>query len=199
MARPAVGDRAPMLGEPLPLELANATHVIRGRLRDGLSSTDRLADWLGEVRPRLDTPLTDRDLAATSEAHLAMARDLRDCVRELAGAAVDGVQPDPTALSRLNKHVRVVLRWRELSWDDGEPRSRTRVNRSPVLGAICEIAQATVDLFADPHRAEIRRCGAPGCVLYFRKDHPRREWCSTSCGNRVRSARHYRRTKSDPA
>jgi len=25
------------------------------------------------------------------------------------------------------------------------------------------------------------------------KNHPRREWCSAACGNRVRAARHYRR------
>ena len=37
------------------------------------------------------------------------------------------------------------------------------------------------------------RVHAPGCVLYFIKDHPRREWCSTACGNRARAARHYAR------
>jgi predicted RNA-binding Zn ribbon-like protein len=30
-------------------------------------------------------------------------------------------------------------------------------------------------------------------VLYFVKTHPRREWCSVACGNRVRAARHYQR------
>ncbi|HEY0690395.1 MAG TPA: CGNR zinc finger domain-containing protein [Kribbella sp.] len=28
------------------------------------------------------------------------------------------------------------------------------------------------------------------------KDHPRREWCSTTCGNRARAARHYARRTS---
>jgi predicted RNA-binding Zn ribbon-like protein len=45
-----------------------------------------------------------------------------------------------------------------------------------------------------PH--ELKACGGPGCVLYFVRDHPRREWCSEGCGNRARVARHYRRTKS---
>jgi hypothetical protein len=44
-----------------------------------------------------------------------------------------------------------------------------------------------------PDSPRLRACQAPGCVLYFVKDHPRREWCSTACGNRARAARHYRR------
>ncbi len=43
---------------------------------------------------------------------------------------------------------------------------------------------------------ELRACLAPGCVLYFVKDHPRRAWCSTGCGNRVRAARHYARRRT---
>jgi predicted RNA-binding Zn ribbon-like protein len=39
-------------------------------------------------------------------------------------------------------------------------------------------------------------CHAPGCVLYFLKTHPRREWCSVTCGNRVRAARHYERIRA---
>jgi predicted RNA-binding Zn ribbon-like protein len=35
---------------------------------------------------------------------------------------------------------------------------------------------------------------APGCVLLYVSDHPRRQWCSNACGNRARQARHYRRT-----
>ena len=47
-------------------------------------------------------------------------------------------------------------------------------------------------LAADP---ELRACLAPRCVLYFVKDHPRRAWCSTGCGNRERAARHYARNR----
>jgi predicted RNA-binding Zn ribbon-like protein len=43
---------------------------------------------------------------------------------------------------------------------------------------------------------ELRACLAPGCVLYFVKDHPRRAWCSTGCGNRERAARHYARQRA---
>jgi predicted RNA-binding Zn ribbon-like protein len=41
--------------------------------------------------------------------------------------------------------------------------------------------------------AALRACAAPGCMLFYRKDHPRRAWCSPRCSNRVRAARHYAR------
>ncbi|WP_317183827.1 CGNR zinc finger domain-containing protein [Intrasporangium sp.] len=42
----------------------------------------------------------------------------------------------------------------------------------------------------------MRACYGPGCVLYFVREHTRREWCSAGCGNRARVARHYHRTRS---
>ena len=60
--------------------------------------------------------------------------------------------------------------------------------------AVGELAgEAVRFLAADP---ELRACLAPRCVLYFVKDHPRRAWCSTGCGNRERAARHYARQRS---
>ena len=58
---------------------------------------------------------------------------------------------------------------------------------------------AAVRLFTGPERESLRACHAPGCVLYFVKSHPRREWCSVACGNRVRAARHYQRARGHQA
>jgi predicted RNA-binding Zn ribbon-like protein len=52
-----------------------------------------------------------------------------------------------------------------------------------------------VALLGGEDAARLRACYAPGCVLYFIKTHPRREWCSVACGNRVRAARHYQRVR----
>ncbi|WP_225993278.1 CGNR zinc finger domain-containing protein [Actinomadura rudentiformis] len=51
---------------------------------------------------------------------------------------------------------------------------------------------------ANDDRLQLRACLAPGCVLYFLKNHPRREWCTAACGNRARGARHYRRHRRPP-
>ena len=59
--------------------------------------------------------------------------------------------------------------------------------------ALSSITRDAIDLMTGDTRASVRACHAPGCVLYFVKDHPRREWRSTACGNRARAARHYER------
>src|SRR6267154_2201100 len=61
---------------------------------------------------------------------------------------------------------------------------------SGVTTGLAGIAQQAVALLAD-HGDKLRACHAPGCILYFVKSHPRREWCSVACGNRARAARHY--------
>jgi predicted RNA-binding Zn ribbon-like protein len=63
---------------------------------------------------------------------------------------------------------------------------------------LAAFATDAIDLLTGPHRQDLRACGAPGCVLLFLKDHPRREWCSAACGNRARQARHYARTRGGP-
>lgn len=62
-----------------------------------------------------------------------------------------------------------------------------------VARTLATITAEAVELFTGERHSRLRACYAPGCVLYFVKDHPRREWCSAACGNRARAARHYRR------
>ena len=64
---------------------------------------------------------------------------------------------------------------------------------------LAAFAADAIDLLTGPLRDEIRACGAPGCVLLYVRDHPRRQWCSNACGNRARQARHYRRTHAAAA
>jgi predicted RNA-binding Zn ribbon-like protein len=194
MAPTVVDTGAPMLGEPLPLELANTAYAVRGRPQDGLRTPEQLVAWLARVRSRLATPLADQDLHAVDAAQLTLVRDLRDCIRALAKAAVDDLEPEAVIVDRLNRHARAAPRWTELRWHDDHPHAQTCSSAAPVIAAISEIAQASVELFASPQRTRLRTCQAPGCVLYFLKDHPRRQWCSVGCGNRVRAARHYQRT-----
>ena len=86
--------------------------------------------------------------------------------------------------------------WRELAAD----RELTQVARTaatPVSAALAAIADEAVELLTGPDAAALRACTAPGCMLFYRKDHPRRAWCSPRCSNRVRAARHYARRTAD--
>ena len=189
------GGGAPLLGEPLALELANATYAVRGVLQDGLTTPAHLGAWLRDVRSRLSIRLTDAQLVAASQDDLAEARELRDCLRALADAAVRGTRPHHSIVAALNERCRAAPRWRELSWR-GDPVATERSEAPPIRHALAKIADQAVDLFASAEREQIRACPAPGCVLFFLRQHARREWCSDACGNRVRAARHYDRVKT---
>ncbi|MFZ2178424.1 MAG: CGNR zinc finger domain-containing protein [Rhodococcus sp. (in: high G+C Gram-positive bacteria)] len=176
---------APLLGEPLPIELINTTYAVRGRPQEGLCTPEQLATWLRDVKFETDD-VTDSDLAA--------ARELRDATRAIASATVHGEVPDQEAVATLNRYAESPPRWRELRTEP-EFHSVSCTSGTPVAAALAAIAADAVDLFGGPLRHKLRACGGPGCVLYFIKDRPRREWCSHGCGNRGRAARHYARTR----
>lgn len=187
-----VGGGAPLLGERLPIELANTRYAVRGEPQDGLRTTDHLGAWLRDSRARFRTPMSDDDLLGVAAAELTVARQLRDAIHALLSAVVAGSDPPERAVATVNRVARSVARWPQLRW--GElPTIESGTRGRPVAAALAELADGTVDLFAGPHRDLIRACHAPGCVLFFLKDHPRRTWCSEGCGNRARVARFHAR------
>jgi predicted RNA-binding Zn ribbon-like protein len=145
------------------------------------------ADAIGEPRPD----------------ELAEARLLRDSLRRLAAFCTDDPRPaaqSPVdsvdeALVAVNRavtdlpHAQLVIRDGRLHRDRTAPTSPTRV-------AMAELAHDSLDVLTGPGASKLRACQAPTCVLYFVRSLPRREWCSEICGNRARSARHYRRIRA---
>lgn len=204
MTRDEVALSARLLGEPLPVELMNASRVDRSSVQDPLGDDASVAAWLRAVGDRVRSDaggvldLSGLDGAAVHSVAERL-RQLRDALRRLAVEATEDPRPPfgavlPTreeALDTLNALART---WPELAWSTGG--EATRVFRSAgteVELAVSVIAHQAVDLFAGPQRDQLRACLAPGCYLYFLKQHPRREWCSPVCGNRARVARHYHR------
>jgi predicted RNA-binding Zn ribbon-like protein len=191
------GGGAPLLGEPPPIELGNTSYAARGRPKEGLQNAGHLAAWLRDMRPRLAVTLADADLDGVTDSDLQAARELRDVIRSLAAAIVDGREPDPAAVATLNRHASQAPRWRELRTTPG-PHMAVRTAGRPVTAALGWLAEDAVALFAGPLRHELRACHGPGCVLYFVRESPRREWCSPGCGNRARAARHYAKVRQGP-
>lgn len=189
------GGGAPLLGEVLPIELANTRFAVRGEPRDGLTAPSHLSAWLRDNRTRLRTALGDDDILGVAGADLAIARQLRDAVHDVLSAVVAGTAPPDAAVDGINRVARSVPRWPQLRWGD-LPTIENGTRGRPAAAAVAEIADLAVDLFAGPHGEHIRVCRAPGCVLFFLKNHPRRTWCSDGCGNRARVARFHARRLS---
>lgn len=164
----------PILGtEPLAVELANTLY---GR-EDFLRTREQVDQWFAQVgQPAVDA---------------VRARTLRDAVHRLFAAAVEGAAPDPEDVAVVNAFATPTRP--ELRWSADGPAVRhvdTATGGAAVLG---RIASRAIDLLAGP--AVLRRCTAPGCSLFFVRDHPRRRWCNPGCGHRDRQARYYRRKR----
>jgi len=221
-----VGTSAPLLGEPVAVELMNTIWADRSGVHDALADGPAHARaWLAAVGASIglanlsgvrdDLGLVDADTSPDATGR-GVARDLpstfvielmaiRDALRRLAAEATSDPRERARGARELEESVRALntyaagsLTWPELTWDRSQDRpsaqGRTRASEPLSRVVVAVLARAGVAFFADDTaRTGLRACLAPGCVLYFVKQHPRREWCSIACGNRARAARHYQR------
>lgn len=181
--------------QPRAVRLMNTIWADRTGVHDSLESVAHLEVWAEEAGLGRHSDLNEHDLGR--------ARALRDALRRLAADVTADGRPHSVsealsteaALAVLNEfasHCAPTLRHGaqagyEREWlTDG-----TGLQRELNL-----VALEGSEVLAQHAPHELKACGGPGCVLYFVRDHPRREWCSAGCGNRARVARHYRRNKS---
>jgi len=192
---------APLLGQALPIELMNTFWSDRHGVHDSLGSVGDAQRWITLVSPRLDAPARS-NAAPLDDDGLRRLRDLRDAVRRVAAERTGDPREQArspmadlgTAVQTINDSARLaqIRPMLELTEAGGI------VERAETSGAsdallVSAIANEAIELFGPWDDLDLRACLAPGCVLYFIKDHPRREWCSNGCGNRARAARHYAR------
>ncbi|WP_432118522.1 CGNR zinc finger domain-containing protein [Streptomyces sp. bgisy032] len=196
--------REPISGDArLALDLAlTLRHDGSGGVHDDLTDPAGLTAWV-RAHPEV---LPDAARFTADGARLAAVRTLRAAVRALFARAVRPGEPSPAdaaramplpeALRRLNEAAARTPTVPVLDWpEDGGPALR----RQPAGGAgdlTAALAQAVAAFLASPDRDRLRACHAPRCVRYFLKEHPRQEWCTPSCGNRARVARHHRRHRA---
>ena len=147
--------------------------------------------WLAALADRLPV-----DAGATHDARVDDLVALRAAVRAALHAALERRPVPDESLAELNRTSGASPESLQLGRHGPETRYHAQDATDVVLGVI---ASSTIALVGGSQAGDLRACGAPGCVLMFVKDHPRREWCSTACGNRARQARHYARTKPQPA
>jgi predicted RNA-binding Zn ribbon-like protein len=180
----------PMLGEPLPIELVNTLYAGRNKLVDGLAAPDDLVAWLQAHASQFQT-----DVAGATGERVNEFRELREALRVLFRATLKHEGPPAAAVDTLNRMSAAAPAFPQLRWSSaGEPHVTVKYcGDDPAASVLTEVAQSSLQLLGGPDRLRLRACHAPGCVLFFLKDHPRREWCSGACGNRARAARHYQR------
>jgi predicted RNA-binding Zn ribbon-like protein len=189
---------SPIRGEALSLDLMNTWFAVRGRERDGIRSATDLDAWIAELEPRLIAKgAADVAAVAAMDADVVRFTALRDAARGVARAAVDDAAPKMEHVAAINAATESAPRWAvfatagdgiDARWNHTE-----RFGAEPLEQVFAALATDTIELVTGSQRAQLRLCQAPGCPLFYLKDHPRREWCSPACGARVRAARAYRK------
>lgn len=181
--------------EPVPVRLMSTIWADTDGVHDDFQAPADVDDWL-------DALGFDRSGATTTTAEFERARLLRDSVRRLAAhvteddrpAAASAVESVHRAMAAVNATAAELPAVR-LALDDGELHFTADLTVSPVTAHLAAVADEAQHLLGENANV-LRACHAPGCVLYFAKTHPRREWCSIACGNRARAARHYEAVRS---
>jgi|ERR1700742_67047 predicted RNA-binding Zn ribbon-like protein len=184
--------------EPAPVRLMNTIWADTAGVHDELTDVAALHGWLATV-----TDCYSVKSAEPSRDELTDALLLRDSLRRLAAYSTGDVrekaQSPVTEINDAVNAVNALLTDRSctrLSVVGSQLQAVTTPHASPARSALADLGQEAVELLAGPAAVNLRACNAPGCVLYFVKSHPRREWCSEACGNRARAARHYHRVRS---
>jgi len=180
---------APLVGEPLPLDLANTRPQPERGMADAFSTVEGLAQWLVAESDRLPHV---RVVESTRKRVVALRRHVGVALDEV----VRGDRPPRSALDAMNEALRCAPGYPHLSWSAaGAHVEMIRSGDDDAL-LVAALAESAVDYLVSDLAAGTRRCEAPDCELLFSPTHPRRRWCSpTVCGNRTRVARYYERHK----
>lgn len=165
------------------LALVNTWRLTAGGPVDDLASPGSAAAWLAGHGLPVDGP----------DALPGGLADLRTAVRELLAAVAEGRVPPGSAVAAVNAAARADAAAPQLAVREGTPvREWVPARPGSVAAALAALARDAIEVVTGELGALVRPCEAHGCVRYFLREHARRRWCSTTCGDRVRAARHQR-------
>lgn len=168
----------------LALALANTEADV-----DVLATPGELAVWLSANREALGP--ADDEVAL----RLTDFRSLRAAIRDAVSARLRGGSPSADTLRALNEAGAAVPTAPALEDGPGGPVRVERVMASPsrTVRILATIARSAIELLGGPDRDRLRLCPATRCGKAFLATRGRQVWCSPSCGNRMRVARHHAR------
>ncbi|MCH0542297.1 ABATE domain-containing protein [Streptomyces sp. MUM 203J] len=201
MKETAVADATQAVLPPAPgadryrsLDFADTTATLpAGQGYDLLATPGSAMRWLAAQE------LTASDVRLYEVCTLRM-RTLRDHIRAVFAARVDGSAPPEQSLRAVNDALTALPTAPLLAWDG--PRGPHRVQAHPtdqaVNHALATLAADAADLLTGPDGELLAACGSAPCDRFLLRTHGRRHWCSTRCGDRARAARAYARRSRAP-
>jgi len=199
----ARGDTYQFVGKYNCLDFVNTKFTKQGGCRiDPLRGFQELIEWLCAAR-LIDRKHAQRALklwgrgdaaARVFQSGLALREALYSMAEKLSFQ-----RPVPrTSLEAINRTIGKRPGCVLLARSSGRFEEKTRLDLKDPDQLLVPIAQSASDLLCQGDFALVRRCANPACRAFFydtSKNHTRR-WCSIGCGNRMRVAAHYRRSRA---
>lgn len=167
-----------MGGESLAVDLVDTIKLAVDPVRDLLDPPGQHpAFWILHA-PQLPPG------AAVAPPDIPATLRLRSAARAVFTAVLDAVPPPTAEVALINETARRATPVPQL--DREGVTWRPSGDGDLALGAV---ALSVIETVAN-HAHEMRRCARGGCSMLFLSAGARRVWCSDTCGNRVRVARH---------
>ncbi len=168
---------------PLAVDFVNSRIETPAGVIDLLESQEDASAWAEAV--------DDKALTATAViADLSEASHYRDEIRELLEPVVGKRHWSARQVKFLNEHATNFRPY--LEWNDGT--TCRVVDDSNLETFKGEIATSVLQIAGDS-KEKLKMCSAPRCGGFFMAHDTRQRWCTPTCGNRARVARHANRTK----
>jgi len=199
----APGPRFEFSGGALALDYAN---TLGDRQRPETEKLDGYADFVAfaEQAGILDRPQT-KALAARASEHgeaageaLATSIDLREAVYRIFSRRAAGDSAEAQALELLSATIAWAAARLRLE-PEGSGFAWTWLQLETSLEApLAPIAWSAAELMTGTDLSRVRECDGDGCTWLFldTSRNRSRRWCSMStCGNRAKARRHYRRKR----
>lgn len=176
---------APGTDDHVSLALVNTTVTLPAQeYEDQLTNPQAATDWL--ISQTL-VP-ADTELLPYCQNQLT---GLRHQLRALFAAEVRNQAPPTTVLDAVNRSIQQTSSASELHYHPD--RGFYRQHRHPVTRlvehAMALISADAAELLTGDEK--LAQCEATPCDRFYVRNHARRRWCSTRCGDRVRAARAY--------
>jgi predicted RNA-binding Zn ribbon-like protein len=185
------------------LDLINTQLIVKGEPRDLLENFDDLFSWLRQAK------LLTASQAKFAQVHLnheeaasllERAKTFRATLRVVAERVAAGKAVPDSAIDAMNQFLAQRPGYTELVRTREGFKQRFHSLATQQEELLSSLLEAASDLLSSGRLCLIKKCANAACVLYFldtTKNHTR-NWCSMQmCGNRMKVAAHYWRSRGE--
>lgn len=183
------------------LDLVNTQLIVKGEPRDLLETVVDLSSWLRHAKLLTVSQAISATVHLNDEEAVSLlerVKTLRVTLRVIAERVAVGKAVPDSAIDVTNQLLAQRPGYQELVRTKKGIKRRFHSLATQQVELLAPLLESASDLLSSGRLCLIKKCANAACVLYFldtTKNHTR-NWCSMQmCGNRMKVAAHYRRSR----